>query len=103
LEIPPAADHLPGTQAAQGPVAAVGRIWIRCKKMTKAKGMITVHVNVEIAAVSLQTIVENVKHIAGRDEKGLYRVDTADKVSELISRFLKENDFEGYVKHIENY
>jgi hypothetical protein len=71
--------------------------------MTKAKGMITVHVNVEIAAVSLQTIVENLKHIAGRDEKGLYRVDTADKVSELISRFLQENDFEGYVKHIENY
>ncbi len=71
--------------------------------MTKAKDAITVHVNVEITAVSLQTIVENVKHIAGRDEKGVYRVDTADKVSELISRFLRENDFEGYVKHIENY
>jgi hypothetical protein len=71
--------------------------------MTKANDTITVHVNVEITAVSLQTIVENVKHIAGRDEKGVYRVDTADKVSELISRFLRENDFEGYVKHIENY
>ncbi len=71
--------------------------------MTKAKDMISVHVNVEITAVSLQTIVENVKHIAGSDEKGVYRVDTADKVSELISRFLQENDFEGYVKHIENY
>ena len=71
--------------------------------MTKAKDMITVHVNVEITAASLQTIVENVKHIAGRDEKGVYRVDTADKVSELISRFLQENDFEDYVKHIGNY
>jgi hypothetical protein len=71
--------------------------------MTEAEDMITVHVNVEITAASLQTIVDNVKHIAGRDEKGLYRVDTADKVSEMISRFLQENDFEGYVKHIENY
>ena len=71
--------------------------------MAKAKDMITVHVNVEISAASLQTIVGNVKQIAGRDEKGVYRVDTAGKVSEMISRFLQENDFEGYVKHIENF
>jgi hypothetical protein len=83
--------------------AAVERIWIWSKKMIESKDMITVHVNVEITAVSLQTIVENVKHIAGRDEKGVYRVDTADKVSKMISRFLFDNDFEGYVKDIENY
>ena len=71
--------------------------------MTESRDMITVHVNVEIAATSLQTIVENVKHIAGRDEKGVYRVDTADKVSEMISRFLRDNGFEGYVKGVENY
>lgn len=71
--------------------------------MTESRDMITVHVNVDITTVSLQTIVENVKQIAGRDEKGVYRVDTADKVSEMISRFLQDNDFEGYVKHIENY
>ena len=71
--------------------------------MTESKDMVTVHVNVEITAASLQTIVENVKHIAGRDEKGVYRADTADKVSEMISRFLFDKDFENYVKQIENY
>ena len=71
--------------------------------MTESKDMITVHVNVDITVASLQTIVENVKRIAGRDENGVYRVDTADKVSEMISRFLLDNDFEGYVKNIENY
>ena len=71
--------------------------------MTESKDMILVHVNVEITVASLQTIVENVKRIAGRDKNGVYRVDTADKVSEMISRFLFDNDFEAYVKDIENY
>jgi broad-specificity NMP kinase len=69
--------------------------------MNESRDMITVHVNVEITAASLKTIVENVKRIAGHDEKGVYRVDTADKVSEIISQFLFDNDFEGYVKDIE--
>ena len=89
--------------AVQGLAVVVERILIWSKEMTESKDMVTVHVNVEITAASLQTIVENVKHIAGRDEKGVYRVDTADKVSEMISRFLFDNDFEGYVKDIENY
>lgn len=71
--------------------------------MNEFRNMIAVHVNVEITTASLQTIVENVKRIAGHDEKGVYRVDTADKVSEIISQFLFDNDFEGYVKDIENY
>jgi len=71
--------------------------------MTESKEMITIHVNVDITVASLQTIVENVKRMAGRDEEGVYRVDTADKVSEMISQFLFENDFEGYVNNIENY
>jgi hypothetical protein len=71
--------------------------------MADYKDMITVHVNVDITATSLQTIVENVKHIAGHDEKGVYHVDTADKVSEMISRFLFDNDFESYIKDIKNY
>ena len=71
--------------------------------MTESRDMITVHVNVDITTTSLQTIVENVKRIAGRDEKGVYRVNTADKVSEIISRFLRDKDFEGYVKRDEHY
>ena len=83
--------------------AAAARILIWSKEVTESKDMITVHVNVEITAASLQTIVETVKRIAGRNENGVYRVDTADKVSKMISRFLFDNDFEGYVKDIENY
>ena len=66
------------------------------------KDMITVNVNVDITTESLKAIVENAKKIAGRNEKGVYKVDTADKVSEMISKFLMENDFETYAKEIGN-
>lgn len=65
--------------------------------------MITVNANIEMTATALQAIVRNAKKIAGRDEKGVCRVDTADKVSEMISRFLLEKDFQSYVENIENY
>jgi len=71
--------------------------------MTTSKESITVHVNVDLTPASLEAIVANVKKIVGRNEKGGYRVDTADKVSEMISRFLMEYDFENYVKNIRNY
>jgi hypothetical protein len=62
-----------------------------------------VRANVEMTTASLQAIVQNAKNVAGRDEKGRYRVDTADKVSEMVSRFLLENDFENFVKNIDNF
>jgi hypothetical protein len=99
----PDATHLLIKPAVQDSAVAVERIDIRRNEMSQSKDMITVHMNVEITATSLQTIVENVKRMAGRDEKGMYRVDTADKVSEMISRFLRDKDFEGYVKRIEHY
>ncbi len=71
--------------------------------MSESKDTMVVRANVEMTTASLQAIVENSKKVAGRDEKGRYRVDTADKVSEMISRFLLENDFESFVKNIENY
>lgn len=71
--------------------------------MTTSKESITVHVNVDLTTASLEAIVANVKKIVGRNEKGGYRVDTADKVGEMISRFLMEYDFENYVKNIKNY
>ena len=70
--------------------------------MTDEREMLSINVNVEITAASLQAIVENVKKNTGRDSKGIYRVDTADKVSQIISRFLFENDFENYVTDIKN-
>jgi hypothetical protein len=66
------------------------------------KERITVHVNIEITVTALQTIVENARRIAGCDEKGIYRIDSADEVSKIISRFLLENNFDSYVKCIEN-
>lgn len=67
------------------------------------KDTIAVNAVVEMTTDSLQAIVRNAKAIAGRDEKGRYRVDTADKVGEMISRFLLQNDFEGFVQNIDNY
>jgi hypothetical protein len=71
--------------------------------MAANKNLITVRAIVDMTTVSLEAIVENAKKIAGRDEKGRYRVDTADKVGEMISRFLLEKDFESYVKNIDNF
>jgi hypothetical protein len=71
--------------------------------MDESRETIMVHVNVEITPVSLQAIVENAKMIAGRDEKGVYRVDTADKVSEMITKFLLEKDFESFALDINNF
>ena len=71
--------------------------------MGESKETITVNVNVEMTVASLQAIVENAKKVEGRNEKGVYRIDTADKVSEMISNFILENDFESYAKNIENY
>ena len=71
--------------------------------MPEKKETLIVRANVEMTAASLQAIVENAKRISGPNEKGGYQVDTADKVSEMISRFLLENDFENFVKNVDNY
>ena len=71
--------------------------------MTANKNLITVRAIIDMTPASLEAIVENAKKIVGRDEKGRYRVDTADKVGEMISRFLLEKDFESYVKNIDNF
>jgi hypothetical protein len=71
--------------------------------MSESEDTLVVRVNVEMTSAALQTIVQNAKKVAGPDEKGVYRLDTADAVSEMISRFLLENDFESFVKDIDNY
>ena len=62
-----------------------------------------VHVNVEISAAALQAIVANAKRMAAKDADGICRVDTADQLSIMISRFLDENDFDNYVLDFDNY
>ncbi|MFO7688448.1 MAG: hypothetical protein R6V60_20405 [Desulfobacterales bacterium] len=64
---------------------------------------IEVHANVVMTTASLKAIVENMKRIAGKNEKGHYRVDTADAVNKMISRFLLERDFETFAGDENNY
>ncbi|MDY6838963.1 MAG: hypothetical protein SWH78_13435 [Thermodesulfobacteriota bacterium] len=71
--------------------------------MSKSQDTIVVRANVEMTSAALQAIVQNAKQVAGPDERGVYRLDTADAVSEMISRFLLENGFEAFVKDIDNY
>lgn len=71
--------------------------------MADSADTITVRVNVEIATAALKTIVETAKQMTGSDEKGHYQVDTADKVSDILSRFLMEKNFEEYVRHPAHY
>lgn len=71
--------------------------------MSTTNDMISINVTIDIAASTLQMIVENVKKISGADEKGIYRVDTAEKVNEMVSSFLKKYAFNEYVNNIDNY
>jgi hypothetical protein len=64
---------------------------------------LAVHVNVQISADALQAIVANAKLIAAKDADGICRVDPADQLSIMISRFLDEMDFDKYVLNLENY
>ena len=59
---------------------------------------IEVHANVIMTTASLKAIVANMKKIAGQDEKGHYKVDTADAVNKMISRFLTRAGFRDVCK-----
>lgn len=65
--------------------------------------MLSVHVNIRISANALQAIVANAKRTAPKSPDGTYRVDTADYVGKMVSRFLAERDFDSFVMDIDNY
>jgi predicted Fe-Mo cluster-binding NifX family protein len=67
------------------------------------KETITVHANIEVTIESLQAIVSNAKIIADQNGEDPALVDTADRVSEIISHFLNEKDFETFTTNIVNY
>ncbi|MFH0728866.1 MAG: hypothetical protein V2B19_21335 [Pseudomonadota bacterium] len=71
--------------------------------MDKPKDTVTVRANIDLTPEAIQAVVANAKAVAGRDERGAYRVDTADKLSEMISLFLRKHDFESFAKNVENY
>ncbi len=71
--------------------------------MKRSADTIVVNATVEMTTASLRTVVAKAKQLAGRDQRGRYRVDTADVVNRMISRFLLEKDFESFVQNTENY
>ena len=71
--------------------------------MHQAIDTIEIHTNVIMTTHSLKLIVENSKKSAGRDKKGHYKLDTADAVGKMISRFLLEKDFEAFACDENNY
>lgn len=71
--------------------------------MSGSTPSVKVHVNIELAAASLQAVVANSKKKAGVDEHGRYRVDTADALSHLISKFLQEKGFGAFAQDLDNY
>ena len=64
---------------------------------------LSVHVNIRISASALQAIVANAKRTAPKSPDGTYRVDTADYVGTMVSRFLADRDFDSFVMDIDNY
>jgi hypothetical protein len=71
--------------------------------MSESSPLVRVHVNIELSASSLQAVVANSKKMAGPDENGRYRVDTADALAALISTFLREKGFDKFVRDVDNY
>jgi len=62
-----------------------------------------VNVVIQVSAVALQAIVAQSKKAAQKDASGFCRVDTADRLGEMVSRFLNEYDFDAYVRDPDNY
>ena len=71
--------------------------------MHDAVDTIEIHTNVIMTTESLKAIVQNMKRVSGKNEKGHYKVDTAEAVGQMISRFLLENDFEAFTKDESHY
>ena len=71
--------------------------------MPETKETVIINANIEISSQALQTIVAVAKQLSGPNEKGHYQIDTAGLVSEMISKFLAQKDFERFVAQVENY
>jgi len=71
--------------------------------MSDKENLLCINANISITVDTLQAIVANVKRKTGKDERGIYRVDTADAVSDMITQFLLDHDFEAYAMDADNY
>jgi len=64
---------------------------------------IRVNVNIEISGATLQKIVQTAKDIVGRNDKGHYRIDTADLLEDLLTTFIEKKGFATYAVDRGNY
>ncbi|MFH1983014.1 MAG: hypothetical protein ABIL58_14325 [Pseudomonadota bacterium] len=64
---------------------------------------VLISATIEVPAAALQVIVETARQMSGRNQKGHYQVDTAEMVNRLLTRFVMEKDFVGYVSDRGNY
>lgn len=71
--------------------------------MENQEDAIRVNVNIEISGDTLQKIVQTAKDIVGRNEKGYYRIDTADLLEDLLSTFIEKYGFAAYAADRNNY
>ena len=58
---------------------------------------------IDIPESALKKIVDSVRQIALPDKNGIFHVDTADIVGELITDFLAQKDFDAFVEDFSNY
>ncbi len=71
--------------------------------MSESSPLVRVHINIELSTTALQAVVANSKKKVGPDEQGRYRVDTADTLAALISKFLQEKGFDEFARDTANY
>jgi hypothetical protein len=64
---------------------------------------VRVNVTITIAGETLQAIVRTAKDLVGRNEKGYYRIDTADLLDDLLSKFIAAKEFDAFAADPENY
>ena len=65
--------------------------------------IVRINANLEISGETLQRLVRTAKAITVADARGHYKIDTAELLSAMISRFLVERDFDAYVAEHQNY
>ena len=70
--------------------------------MDSSTNTILVSVNLEIDVEALEAVVANAKKL-DRQGAGGAKMDTADTLGLMISRFLLKEDFTRFVKDLESY
>jgi hypothetical protein len=71
--------------------------------MIRNTDKLRVHVVIEVSAMAIQSLVVHYKRVGDRQPGEACHVDTADKLGEMISKFLDENNFDSYVQNPGNY